>query len=145
VRPFRSTLAAAAVFIGLALAAACDETPTAPSNYAPFSQADLRVGTGAPAASGSTLRVNYTGWLYDASQPEQKGLQFETSAGREPLSFVLGTGGVIAGWEQGLVGMRPGGLRRLVIPPSLAYGAIRNGPIPPNATLVFEIELLDGQ
>jgi FKBP-type peptidyl-prolyl cis-trans isomerase FkpA len=121
--------------------AACKATPTAPSTAA-FSQTDLRVGTGGEATNGKTLTVHYTGWVHDPSKSDGKGLQFETSVGREPFSFVLGAGQVIAGWDQGLVGMRVGGIRRLVLPPSLAYGPARNGPIPPNASLVFEVELL---
>jgi FKBP-type peptidyl-prolyl cis-trans isomerase FkpA len=124
-------------------ASGCTELPTEASGSAPFSQTDLRAGAGAAAANGNILVVNYTGWLYDVSQPQQKGLQFDTSAGRGPLEFELGVGDVIAGWDLGLVGQRQGGLRRLVIPPSLAYGAVRTGPIPPNATLVFEVELLE--
>jgi len=119
---------------------ACGGSPTTPS--APFSQTDVRVGTGASAASGNTLMVNYTGWFYDATKPEQKGAKFESSIGSTPLTFVLGAGQVIPGWDQGIPGMRVGGLRRLVIPPSLAYGPNRNGPIPPNATMVFDVELL---
>lgn len=129
----------------LAGVTACTDTPTSPSSYAPFSQADLTVGTGATAVSGVTVTVHYTGWLYDGSQADQKGGQFETSRGTTPFTFVLGAGQVIPGWDQGLVGMRVGGLRRLVIPPSLAYGGVRNGIIPPNATLVFEVELLEAQ
>jgi FKBP-type peptidyl-prolyl cis-trans isomerase FkpA len=111
----------------------------------PFSQTDLRVGTGATAVPGSRLTVNYTGWLYSATAADQKGQQFDTSIGRAPFPLVLGTGGVIRGWDQGLVGMKAGGLRRLVIPPDLAYGSAGNGPIPPNATLIFEVELLTVQ
>ena len=132
----------------LAVAAAvggCGDSATAPSNSAPFSRTDLRQGTGAEAVAGSTLSVHYTGWLYDASKTDQKGLQFETSRGLTPFSFTLGVGGVIPGWDQGVVGMKVGGLRRLVIPSSLAYGEARTGPIPPNATLIFEIELLSIQ
>jgi FKBP-type peptidyl-prolyl cis-trans isomerase FkpA len=132
--------------VGLsAFAAGCTDSPTAPSNNAPFSQTDLRVGSGANAASGGVLTVQYTGWLYDASATDQKGAQFDSSAGRTALTFTLGVGQVIAGWDQGLVGMKVGGLRRLVIPPSLGYGAVRNGPIPPNATLLFEVELIEVQ
>jgi FKBP-type peptidyl-prolyl cis-trans isomerase FkpA len=120
----------------------CDDSPTAPSSYSPFTQGDLRVGTGAEAASGNVLTVHYTGWLYNGSQPDQKGAQFDSSAGLSPFVFTLGVGEVIPGWDQGLAGMRVGGLRRLVIPPSLAYGPTRNGPIPPNATLIFEVELV---
>jgi FKBP-type peptidyl-prolyl cis-trans isomerase FkpA len=136
----RSFSVSVVLLLVAAVSAGCGGSPTTPT--APFSQSDVRVGTGASAASGNTLSVNYTGWIYDASQPEQKGAKFESSIGSTPLSFVLGAGQVIPGWDQGIPGMRVGGLRRLVIPPSLAYGGTRNGPIPPNATLVFEVELL---
>ena len=129
-----------------AFCAACTDAPASPSPNVPFSQTDLVVGTGADAISGASLTVNYTGWLYDASKIDSKGLQFDTSLGRtDPFSFTLGVGQVIAGWDQGLVGMRTGGLRRLVVPPSLAYGVSRNSSIPPNATLVFDIELVSVQ
>lgn len=123
-------------------AASCSDS-TAPAPNAPFSQTDIRVGTGAAAAAGSTLVVNYTGWLYDSTKPENKGLQFDTSIGGTPLEFVLGQGRVIAGWDLGLPGLRVGGLRRLVIPPSLAYGGVRQSAIPPNAGLVFDVELME--
>jgi FKBP-type peptidyl-prolyl cis-trans isomerase FkpA len=123
----------------------CDDSSTAPSDFARFNQSDLRGGSGAAATNGATLTVEYTGWLYDGSKTDQKGLQFDTSRGREPLTFTLGIGRVISGWDQGLIGMRVGGLRRLVIPPSLAYGGARNNIVPPTATLVFEVELLDVQ
>ena len=130
----------------LVLAAGCGkDTPTSASATPGYSQTDVRLGTGTEAANGNLLTVQYTGWLYDGSQTEQKGQQFETSRGREPLVFTLGANEVIAGWDVGLIGLRVGGLRRLIIPPSLAYGGFRNGPIPPNATLVFEVELLDVQ
>lgn len=130
-------------------AAACgggSDTPSSPSTPgAPFSQTDLRVGTGAEAVAGRTLTVHYTGWLYAPTQPEQKGQQFDSSAGRGPFVFVLGVGRVIPGWDRGVAGMRVGGLRRLVIPPELAYGAQGAPGIPPNSTLVFDVELLDVQ
>jgi FKBP-type peptidyl-prolyl cis-trans isomerase FkpA len=144
----RVYLHSATIFLALAtlLAAACADSPASPSSsFAPFSQTDLVVGTGTAAASGNTLTVDYTGWLYDGSQPNQKGPQFDSSIGRSTFSLVLGAGQVIKGWDQGLVGMRVGGVRRLVIPPSLAYGSSRSGPIPPNATLLFEIQLRDVQ
>jgi FKBP-type peptidyl-prolyl cis-trans isomerase FkpA len=125
--------------------AGCAGSPTSPSEYAPFSQSDLRVGTGATAVNGGVLTMNYTGWLYDSTRPDQKGLQFDSSVGSTSFTFTLGSGQVINGWDQGVPGMKVGGLRRLVVPPSLAYGGTRNGPIPPNATLVFEIELLNAQ
>jgi FKBP-type peptidyl-prolyl cis-trans isomerase FkpA len=134
----RRWLAAAAVLLAV-LVTACDDSPTAPAPA--FSQTDLRVGTGEAAATGDTLTVQYTGWLFDDSIPVQNGLQFDSIAGGSPLLFVLGAGQVIAGWEQGLVGVQAGGVRRLVIPPALAYGSIRRGPIPPNSTLIFEVEV----
>ena len=89
--------------------------------------------------------MNYTGWLYNPSGTDGKGQQFDTSAGRGLLTFVVGSNQVIPGFSQGVQGMRVGGFRRVVLPPSLAYGATGNGPIPPNATLVFEIELVGVQ
>ncbi len=137
--------AATLVLFG-AIAVGCggDDTPTSPSPPgAPFSQTDLRAGNGSEAVSGRTVTVNYTGWLYAPTQPEQKGQQFDTSIGRAPFAFVVGAGRVIQGWDRGVPGMRVGGLRRLVIPPDLAYGAQGSPPnIPPNATLVFDVELL---
>ena len=91
------------------------------------------------------MTVHYTGWLYSASAPDNKGTQFDTSAARGPFSFILGARQVIAGWDQGVAGMRVGGMRRLVIPPSLGYGGTANGPIPANSTLVFDVELLSVQ
>lgn len=96
---------------------------------------DEVVGTGAAAQAGDTITANYTGKLAD-------GTVFDSSVGREPISFVLGAGRVIPGWDQGLVGMKVGGKRLLVIPPDLAYGPTGYGPIPPNATLTFEVELV---
>jgi FKBP-type peptidyl-prolyl cis-trans isomerase FkpA len=122
--------------------AGCSDSPTTPANNAPFSQTDIVAGTGADAVTGRVVTVHYTGWFYNASATGAKGVQFDSSTGQTPLSFTLGAGQVIRGWEQGLQGMKVGGIRRLVIPPSLAYGDTRFGPIPPNATLVFEIQLL---
>jgi FKBP-type peptidyl-prolyl cis-trans isomerase FkpA len=123
-------------------ASSCSQSVTSPSSTAPYSQVDLLVGTGDAAASGQILTVNYTGWLYDPSKPDNKGLQFDTSIGRDPFVFTLGTASVIQGWDQGLPGMKVGGIRRLVVPPSLAYGSVRNYSIPPYSTLVFDIELV---
>ncbi len=133
------------VCVALTATACGRSSPTSPTVNVPFSQTDVRTGTGADAANGRRITVNYTGWLYDATKPEQKGSQFDTSVGKSPFSFTLGAGQVIKGWDQGFVGMKTGGLRRLVIPPSLGYGASGNGPIPGNATLVFDVELLDVQ
>jgi FKBP-type peptidyl-prolyl cis-trans isomerase FkpA len=127
--------------------AACGGGDTTPSANVPFSSVDLKVGTGATAATGQHVFVNYTGWLYDASKPDNKGTQFDSSLtpGRGPFDFVLGAGQVIKGWDQGVVGMKVGGSRRLIIPPDLGYGPSGSGPIPPNATLVFDIDLLNIQ
>jgi FKBP-type peptidyl-prolyl cis-trans isomerase FkpA len=129
----------------LIAAAGCAGSATAPSSYAPYNQTDVVVGTGPEATTGKTATVNYTGWVYDASRTNQRGAQFDSSIGRTPFSFVLGANGVIRGWEQGVPGMRVGGVRQLVIPPALAYGETRQSIIPPNATLIFEIELVDVQ
>lgn len=137
--PKRISLSAAAL-LSLVLAG-CSMTPAAPSSAASYSQTDLVVGTGAAAIAGATVTVDYTGWLYDPATTDHKGVQFDSSIGRGPFTFTLGSGQVIRGWEQGLVGMKVGGVRRLVIPPSLAYGADRSGPIPPYSTLVFDIQL----
>jgi FKBP-type peptidyl-prolyl cis-trans isomerase len=106
---------------------------------------DLVKGIGDEALPGMVVIVHYTGWLYDPNVANFRGRQFDSSHERgQPLSFHLGAGRVIPGWEQGIPGMRVGGTRRLVIPPSLAYGSrgAANGAIPPNATLLFEVELL---
>lgn len=124
------------------VSAGCGDSPSTPSGYAPYSQVDLVFGQGASAESGKTLTVNYDGWLYDAEAPDKKGVQFTSSATSGPMAFVVGSGAVIKGWDQGVVGMREGGIRRLTIPPSLGYGSTRYDIIPPNATLVFEVELL---
>ena len=117
--------------------------PTASLPRAEFTQTDLTVGTGTAASNGRSLTVSYTGWLYDPARPEQKGTQFDTGT----IPLVLGSGGVIRGWDLGLVGMRVGGRRRLTIPPELGYGSAGagGGRIPPNASLVFDVELLSVQ
>jgi len=99
---------------------------------------DQVLGTGSEAAQGKKLTVNYTGRLLT-------GAQFDSSVGRAPFTFTLGAGQVIKGWDMGLVGMKVGGKRELVIPSYLGYGDTGQGPIPPNATLVFDVELLDVQ
>ena len=101
-------------------------------------------GKGKEAVAGKTVDVNYTGWLYDAAAKDHHGKQFDSSVGRGPFSFPLGAGRVIKGWDEGVAGMKVGGKRTLVIPPELGYGARgAGGVIPPNATLVFDVELLD--
>ena len=105
---------------------------------------DLVVGSGAVARSGREVTVHYTGWLHDASAPQQRGAKFDSSKDRnDPFRFDLGARRVIAGWDEGVQGMQVGGTRVLVIPPQLGYGARgAGGVIPPGATLVFEVELL---
>ena len=133
-----------AALLAIAGIAGCS-SPATPSPPTQFTTVDLRVGAGPIATAGRIVTVDYTGWLHDPDGPEQKGAQFDSSLdpGREPLVFLLGAGLVIQGWDLGVSGMQAGGLRRLTIPPNLAYGAGGRGLIPPNATLVFDIELLD--
>jgi FKBP-type peptidyl-prolyl cis-trans isomerase len=97
---------------------------------------DLAAGQGDSAVAGMTAVVRYTGWLPD-------GTKFDGNQDGEPYSFRLGTGSVIQGWDLGLVGMKAGGKRKLVIPASLGYGAEGSGPIPPNSFMVFDVELLE--
>ena len=121
------------------------DSPSSPSATQPrgeFQQIDLVVGTGATASTGRAINVRYTGWLYDPTRTESKGTQFDSGT----FPFTLGSGNVIRGWDLGLVGMRVGGQRRLIIPPELAYGSQGRPPtIPANATLVFDTELLSAQ
>ena len=116
-----------------------------PTPVVPFSSADLVVGTGPAAANGQTLTVNYTGWIYSSSAADHKGTMFQTTVGGSPYAFVLGVRQVIPGGDQGVAGMQVGGRRELVIPPNLAYGSAGSGAIPPNATLIFDIDLLSAQ
>jgi FKBP-type peptidyl-prolyl cis-trans isomerase FkpA len=117
-------------------------TPAAPAVVA-LQKIDTVVGTGKDAVAGATVAVNYTGWLYEPSAPQQHGTQFDSSVGRGPFSFPLGGGQVIKGWDEGVQGMKVGGKRTLIIPASLAYGDNATGPIPANATLIFDVELLE--
>ena len=120
--------------------------PKPPSRPA-YTRTDLQVGTGREAQKGKRLSVHYTGWLYDPAMPDMKGRMFDSSRDRGPFDFVVGAGQVIPGWDQGFDGMKIGGRRRLIIPPALGYGVdgAGGGIIPPNATLMFEMELLDVQ
>lgn len=105
---------------------------------------DHKVGDGAVAAAGNSVTVHYTGWLYDGAAPENKGRKFDSSRDRnDPFGFRLGAGMVIRGWDEGVAGMKVGGQRTLIIPPEMGYGSRgAGGVIPPNATLVFDVELL---
>jgi FKBP-type peptidyl-prolyl cis-trans isomerase FkpA len=106
---------------------------------------DTNVGAGAEATAGKQVTVHYTGWLYDSNAVDKHGEKFDSSRDHgEPFSFRLGARQVIAGWDQGVAGMKVGGSRTLVIPPDMGYGSRgAGGVIPPNATLVFDVELLD--
>ena len=105
---------------------------------------DVNAGNGETAQKGTVVSVHYTGWLYDPSKPEGKGVQFDSSKDRgQTFKFELGRGRVIQGWEQGVAGMKEGGIRTLIIPPELGYGSRgAGGVIPPNAVLLFDVELV---
>jgi FKBP-type peptidyl-prolyl cis-trans isomerase FkpA len=137
--------------VSVALLAACTGKSDAPPATAPQPAAvsalqslPLKEGTGATVAGGQIAVVQYTGWLYDASATDHKGKQFDSSrTAGQPFKFPLGTGSVIKGWDQGVVGMKVGESRRLIIPPDLAYGDNgAGGVIPPGATLVFDVDLV---
>ena len=107
---------------------------------------DRQVGAGRQVESGRAALLHYTGWLYDDKAPDNKGKQFDASANRGlPFGFIVGVGKVIKGWDQGVLGMKVGGKRTLIIPPQLGYGDkdVGNGLIPPNSTLLFDIELIE--
>ena len=140
------------VFPVLVLFVACGggSSPTAPTTIPPqpYTATDISVGTGAEAVTGKSVTVNYAVWLFMLNVEQNKGQLIDTSVGRAPFTFTIGTvgaGGVIAGFDRGVIGMKVGGIRRLIIPPELAYGAAGSGNIPPNSNLVFDIELLSVQ
>jgi FKBP-type peptidyl-prolyl cis-trans isomerase FkpA len=141
----------------VAITAACSSKSDAPVSSAAAPSASppaaavtslqsevLKPGTGATVGGGQMAVVQYTGWLYEAGAADHKGKQFDSSRDRkEAFKFPVGTGSVIKGWDQGVVGMKVGESRRLVIPPDLAYGdGGAGGVIPPGATLVFDVELV---
>jgi FKBP-type peptidyl-prolyl cis-trans isomerase FkpA len=146
---------AIALAIALAGTAGCggnadyqeEEQPPAmaDSGITTLQKTDVTPGTGTEAKTGQIVRVHYTGWLYDASKADKRGTKFDTSRDRnEPFEFQLGAQEVIQGWDAGVAGMKVGGTRVLTIPPEMGYGKRgAGGVIPPNATLVFEVELLD--
>jgi FKBP-type peptidyl-prolyl cis-trans isomerase FkpA len=140
-------LVAAALATGMT-SAACQSSTSPSQGYdiGALAKVDTVLGTGAEAVAGKTATVHYTGWTYSPSAAGNKGTQFETSAGGAPLTFTLGSGQVISGWDQGIAGMKVGGKRTLMIPSSLAYGGQGSGSkIPPYSALVFDIELLGVQ
>ena len=141
------------VFLAACQAQSPDNTSTTSNQEKPMTQAttitelqkiDRQVGTGREAEPGFNVTVHYTGWLYDAVAKDHKGTKFDSSVDRkEPFNFFLGGGQVIQGWDEGFAGMKIGGKRTLVIPPEMGYGARgAGGVIPPNATLIFDVELL---
>jgi FKBP-type peptidyl-prolyl cis-trans isomerase FkpA len=113
----------------------------------PLTKIDMKIGTGKEAAPGMTVNVHYTGWLYNKSAADSKGKKFDSSRDRNRhFSFALGAGQVIKGWDQGVQGMKVGGQRTLIISPAMGYGARgAGGVIPPNATLIFDVELIGFQ
>ncbi len=117
------------------------ETPSRPDG---MQIDDKTVGSGAEAQSGQRVQVHYTGWLHKPDAADQRGAKFDSSKDRgQPFGFNLGGGEVIRGWDEGVKGMKVGGTRVLTIPPEMGYGARgAGGVIPPNATLVFEVELI---
>lgn len=138
-RPARIAL----LLILAAAITACDfgkvTGPTAPDqSNVPYSQTDLTIGTGATAVAGTSATCAYGAWLYSETAADHKGTQVDSSQ----LTFVLGANQVIKGFDQGVVGMKEGGTRRLIVPPSLAYGSSGNQAVPPNAALVFDVALI---
>lgn len=130
----------------LALLAACTPAPQALPPSDPISQfqaIDQQPGSGAIAQPGQKVSVHYTGWLFDADALQQRGPKFDSSVDRgQPFSFTVGAGQVIKGWDEGVAGMQVGATRTLMIPPEYGYGERRVGPLPANASLVFEVQLL---
>jgi len=156
VRSARAAILVAAVAAACAGAnATLAQTPAAPTtqeggsklNAMPkeLQKVDVKQGAGAEAVSGKPVIVHYTGWIYDESKPDKKGAKFDSSRDRGvPFGFFLGGGKVIKGWDEGVVGMKTGGQRTLIIPPQWGYGERgAGGVIPPNATLIFDVELIE--
>jgi FKBP-type peptidyl-prolyl cis-trans isomerase FkpA len=128
------------------LIAACGAKPVAvpTPGVSSMQSVDLKAGAGPEITAGKIAVVQYTGWLYEASAPDNKGKQFDSSRNvGQPFRFPVGTGQVIKGWDQGVLGMKIGGSRRLIIPADMAYGdSGAGGVIPPGATLIFDIDLV---
>ena len=148
----RTTLLASALLFALFANVACtadSETSTKEAsamskNITGLVKTDQKLGDGAEAQIGNSVKVHYTGWLYDPGKPEGHGSKFDSSLDRgDPFEFFLGGGQVIQGWDDGVQGMKVGGKRTLIIPSRMAYGERgAGGVIPPGATLVFDVELL---
>jgi FKBP-type peptidyl-prolyl cis-trans isomerase FkpA len=156
-RPNRkfSSVVVLAAFVTVVTGTAAAQTTPVPSSTQGISKLnampnelqkiDVKQGVGKEAVSGKPVIVHYTGWLYDTSKPDSKGAKFDSSRDRQvPFGFFLGGGKVIKGWDEGVVGMKEGGQRTLIIPPSYGYGERgAGGVIPPNATLIFDVELIE--
>jgi FKBP-type peptidyl-prolyl cis-trans isomerase len=138
----RTRFLAIAALLAFTACGSSSDNSLAPTSVGVFTITDLSVGTGATAVSGNRITVSYAGFLYDTSKTNGEGSSFDSNA--SGYQFTLGAGAVIAGWDQGIVGMKIGGKRRLIIPPALAYGSGTPDAtkIPPNATLVFDVTLL---
>ena len=132
------------LFVLLMLSACADPGPPPGGSVAELQRIDGKVGSGAVATAGSDVTVHYTGWIYSESAKDKHGLKFDSSVDRgEPFTFLLGAGQVIRGWDDGVAGMKVGGKRTLLIPSEYGYGRDgAGGVIPPNASLVFDVELL---
>ncbi len=104
---------------------------------------DTLVGKGPVVRQGSTVTMHYTGWLFAPKSPKQHGAQFDSSRNGEPITFKVGAGSVIKGWEEGVRGMQVGGKRTLIVPASMAFGKAGLGPVPSTANLIFDVELID--
>lgn len=138
---FASLLALA---IANANSSTASSTSSLPKDVTKLLIEDTITGNGKIAVKGKPIKVHYTGWLYDATKPLGRGKRFDTSSGKEPFVFQLGGGQVIKGWDEGFENMKVGGKRKLIIPTEMGYGARGAGSeIPPNAHLIFEVELLD--
>ncbi|HEX8613314.1 MAG TPA: FKBP-type peptidyl-prolyl cis-trans isomerase [Telluria sp.] len=151
-------LTLAAAFVATLALTACGSSDNSPVQVAPLpvppppvasatdpaalGTKDTVVGTGAEAALGKGINVHYTGWLYDSAKPDNKGTQFESTVGKQPVAFMLNKGTLIEGWTDGIPGMKAGGKRTLTIPSSKGYGATGKGPVPANTGMVFDIELI---
>ncbi|MDR6990700.1 FKBP-type peptidyl-prolyl cis-trans isomerase [Luteimonas sp. 3794] len=141
----RSTLRPITVLLLVLLAACGGPPPYTGGDVAELERIDVSLGAGEVARAGDEIAVHYTGWLYDRNAPDTRGTKFDSSRDRgRPFVFELGAGRVIRGWDEGVVDMRVGGMRELHIPAWLGYGANGAGnAIPPGASLVFEVELLE--